>query len=257
LKKRQVDFSGQFAFPFKGLCSQDSDKMWNGSIHRAMLIGLALLVAGCASGRGGSISYDAANFGAPDKPKVAKVDDLYRLAPLDTVTVSVYQVPDLSHDYQIDQSGRLTMPLIGRVDAVGIGTTDLANAIAQRLDEKYLRNPNVVVSLKESASQVVTIDGSVHQPGIYPATAPLTLVQVVALARGTDELANPHRVAIFRTIGGKRMAAAFDLTSIRRGEMADPSIYPGDTIVVDGSGVKKAQRNILQSLPLASIFMAL
>ena len=230
---------------------------WNGSIRRVMLVGLAMLVAGCASSRGGHIPYDVADFGTPDAPKVAKADDMYKLAPLDTVTVSVYQVPDLSRDYQIDQSGRITMPLIGRVDAVGVGTTELGAAIAKRLDAKYLRSPNVVVALKESASQVVTVDGSVRQPGIYPATAQLSLVQVVALARGTDDLANPRRVAIFRTIGGKRMAAAFDLTSIRRGEMKDPQVVPGDTVVVDGSGVKKTQRDILQSLPLASIFLAL
>jgi polysaccharide export outer membrane protein len=230
---------------------------WNRSIRRAMLAGLAMLVAGCSSSRGGQIPYDVADFGTPDAPKVAKVDDMYKLAPLDTVTVSVYQVPDLTRDYQIDQSGRITMPLIGRVDAVGVGTTELSTIIAKRLDEKYLRNSNVVVSLKESASQVVTVDGSVRQPGIYPATTPLSLVQVIAAARGTDDLANPRRVAIFRTIGGKRMAAAFDLTSIRRGEMQDPAVYPGDTVVVDGSGVKKTQRDILQSLPLASIFLAL
>lgn len=230
---------------------------WNGSIGRAIVIGLAMLLAGCASGRGGSIPYSVNDFGAPDVPKVASVDDSYKLAPLDTVSVAVYQVPELSRDYLIDQSGRITMPLIGRVDAVGVGTTELGNAIARRLDEKYLRNPNVVVTLKDSASRVVTVDGSVRQPGIYPAIGTLSLVQVVALARGTDEFANPRRVAIFRTIDGKRMAAAFDLTSIRRGEAEDPPIYPGDTVVVDGSGVKKAQRSILQSLPLASIFLAL
>jgi polysaccharide biosynthesis/export protein len=229
----------------------------NRSVRRATLVGLTLLTAGCASSRGGHIAYDAPGFGVPDAPKVAKADDMYKLAPLDTVTISVYQVPDLSHDYQIDQSGRITMPLIGRVDAVGMGTTELGTLIAKKLDEKYLRDPNVVVALKESASQVVTVDGSVRNPGIYPATAPLSLVQVVALARGTDDLANPRRVAIFRTIGGKRMAAAFDLTSIRRGEMKDPPVYPGDTVVVDGSGVKKAQRDLLQSLPLATIFLAL
>lgn len=230
---------------------------WNGSICRAMIIGLALLAAGCGSTRGGSIPYDTGNFGMPDAPKVAAADDTYKLAPLDTVTVSVYQVDNLSRDYIIDQSGRITMPLIGRVDAVGVGTTELGHMIEKRLAEKYLRDPNVVVSLKNSASRVVTVDGSVRQPGIYPALGPLSLVQVVALARGTDELANPRRVAIFRTIEGKRMAAAFDLTRIRRGEEKDPDIYPGDTVVVDGSGVKKAQRDILQNLPLASIFFAL
>ncbi len=229
---------------------------WNGSIGRLMMVGLALLVAACGSSRGGSIAYEPADFGTPDAPKVAAVDDAYKLAPLDTVTVSVYQVPDLSRDFVIDQSGRITMPLIGRVDAVGVGTNELGDTIARKLAEKYLRDPNVTVALKDSASRVVTVDGSVRQPGIFPAVTALTLVQAIALARGTDDLANPRRVAIFRTIGGKRMAAAFDLTSIRRGEMADPQVYPGDTVVVDGSGVKKAQRDVLQALPLASIFLA-
>jgi polysaccharide export outer membrane protein len=230
--------------------------MGRGSTSRMLVFGPALFLAACSGTRGGDIPYDVAGFGMPDAPKVSAVDDTYKLAPLDTVTIAVFQVPDLSRDYPIDQSGRLTMPLLGRVDAVGVSTSELGKRIEQRLNEKYLRNPNVTVTLKESASRVVTVDGSVRQPGIYPATGPLSLMQVVALARGTDELANPRRVAIFRTIEGKRMAAAFDLTSIRRGTDKDPPIFPGDTVVVDGSGVKKAQRDVLQSLPLASIFFA-
>ena len=230
---------------------QDDDTMKSAFVRLLAVIGLGLLLAACASTRGGNISYDSTNFGMPDAPVVASVDDLYKLAPLDVITVMVFQAPDISRDYQIDQSGRITMPLIGRVDAVGVSTGELGTVIEQRLGQKYMRDPNVTVSLKESRSRVVTVDGSVRKPGIYPATAPLTLVQVVALASGTDELANPRRVAIFRTIGGKRTAAAFDLTDIRRGEEQDPSVYPGDTIVVDGSGVKKAQRELLQTLPFA------
>ena len=228
-----------------------------GLVGRILMVGLVLLLAACASSRGGSIPYNVENFRAPDAPKVVAVDDTYKLAPLDTVMVNVFQVADLSHDYVIDQSGRLTMPLLGRVDAVGLSTTELGNQIAHRLDEKYLRNPSVTVALKDSASRVVTVDGSVRAPGIYPAVRDLSLVQVIALAKGTDDLANPRRVAIFRIIDGQRKAAAFDLTSIRRGQAKDPVVYPGDTVVVDGSGLKKAQRDILQSLPLASIFLAL
>jgi polysaccharide export outer membrane protein len=220
---------------------------------RIMVVGLALLLAACSGTRGGAIPYNVSNFGVPDGPKVSAVDDAYKLAPLDTVNVTVFQVGDISRDYSIDQSGRITMPLVGRVDAVGLSTTELAKAIERRLDEKYLRNPNVTVSLKESGSRVVTVDGSVRQPGIYPAVGALTLVQVVALARGTDEFANPKRVAIFRTIEGKRMAAAFDLTRIRRGTEPDPQIYPGDTVVIDGSALKKAQRDLLQALPLTGL----
>jgi polysaccharide export outer membrane protein len=50
------------------------------------------------------------------------------------------------------------------------------------------------------------------------------------------------------------MAAAFDLTDIRRGKAEDPRIYSGDIVVVDGSSVKQAQRDILQTLPILSIF---
>jgi polysaccharide export outer membrane protein len=226
-------------------------------ISRVLIIGLALLLVACASGRGGSIAYNSPAFGAPDAPKVVAADDAYKLAPLDTVTVTVFQVLDLSKDYVVDQSGRLTMPLLGHVSAVGLTTAELEKTIAKGLDAKYLRNPNVTVALKSSVSRVFTVDGSVRQPGVYELNSSMSLVQAIAVAKGTDELANPHRVAIFRMISGRRSAAAFDLTSIRRGEAADPTIYAGDTIVVDGSGVKAAQRTFLQSLPLASIFLAL
>ena len=229
--------------------------MTSGSVCRVMMIGLAVLLSGCG-GRGGRIPYDVGNFGPPDAPKLAAVDESYRLAPLDTVTVKVFGVPDLSQDYQVDQSGRLSMPLLDRVDAVGLSTSDLAKLIARRLNEKFLRDPNVTVALKESASRIVTIDGSVKNPGVFSYTNnSLTLMQAVALARGTDDSANPHRVAIFRMIDGKRMAAAFDLTRIRRGDAQDPTIYPGDTIVVDGSGLKKAQRDLLQTVPLVGLFI--
>lgn len=229
----------------------------NRSMRQLLVFGMALLLAACAVTRGGDIAYDRKDFGAPDAPTVSAVDDTYKLAPLDTVNIVVFQAPDLSRDYAIDQSGRLTMPLIGRVDAVGVSTTQLGRTIATRLNERYLRDPNVTVALKDSASRVVTIDGSVKQPGTYAATRPLTLVQSIALARGIDEVANPRRVAIFRTIGGRRMAAAFDLVNIRRGKQDDPPVYPGDTVIVDGSALKKTQKDLLQALPLASLFVAL
>ena len=227
-----------------------SSNRWPGALV------IALSLSACAASRGGSIPYNVPNFNAPDAPRPIVAADSYKLAPLDTVAVTVFQVPDLSQNYEIDLSGNLVMPLIGNVSAIGLSTTELAGVIRKRLSDKYLNNPNVTATLKSSASRVVTVDGSVRQPGVFQATGPLTLLQAVALARGTDDLANPRRVAIFRTIGGKRMAAAFDLTDIRRGKQADPAIYAGDAVVVDGSGVKKAQRDALQALPLASIFMA-
>ncbi len=79
-------------------------------------------------------------------------------------------------------------------------------------------------------------------------------MQAVALAGGVTEDANARRIAVFRTIGGQRQAAAFDLVGIRRGEVTDPKIYPGDIIVVDGNSVKAAYRQLLNSFPMLSIF---
>jgi polysaccharide export outer membrane protein len=94
----------------------------------------------------------------------------------------------------------------------------------------------------------------VKEGGSFPVGGPISLIQAVAMAKGTDEDANPRRVAVFRTIGGQRQAAAFDLTSIRRGQSPDPPIYPGDIIVVDGGSVKSKTKQILQAIPLLAIF---
>ena len=100
----------------------------------------------------------------------------------------------------------------------------------------------------------MTVDGAVREGGSFNVAGPISLIQAVAMAKGTSEDANARRVAVFRTIGGQRQAAAFDLTAIRRGQSPDPQIYPGDIVVVDGSSVKATQKAILQSIPLLSIF---
>ena len=74
------------------------------------------------------------------------------------------------------------------------------------------------------------------------------------LTGGTSPDANARRVAVFRQIDGRRQAAAFDLASIRRGEMPDPPVYAGDIVVVDGSSLKQVQKQILNSMPILSIF---
>ena len=100
----------------------------------------------------------------------------------------------------------------------------------------------------------MTVDGSVNRAGSFPVNGPTTLMQAIAAAGGTGPDANPRRVAIFRQISGKRQAAAFDLTSIRRGEAEDPQVYAGDIVVIDGSSTKALQRQLLNSMPLLSIF---
>jgi polysaccharide export outer membrane protein len=173
---------------------------------------------------------------------------------MDTLTVNVYRVTDLSGDYIVDLRGNISMPLVGDVVAAGESPEELSKALEEKLGQKYLQDPDVSVAIKESAARNVTVDGAVAKAGSYPVIGPMTLIQAVALAGGTAENANPHRVAVFRTIGGQRQAAAFDLASIRHGEMDDPPIYPGDIVVVDGSKIKETLKQLFQSSPLLSIF---
>ena len=214
---------------------------------------LGLLLTACAEGRGGPIPYDI-SLPAPDAPSVVPLETGYRIAPLDKLEIKVLKVGDLSGDYNVDLAGNISMPLIGEVRAVNLTTADLDRELTSKLGEKYLENPDVSVGIKESTSRVVTVDGAVKQSGAFPTVGTTSLMRAVALAGGVTEDANPRRVAVFRTVSGQRQAAAFDLTAIRRGQMDDPKIYPGDIIVVDGSAIKQSFKQILQGFPLLSIF---
>lgn len=219
-----------------------------------LLLAPAFVLGGCADKRGGEIPYDASHFTAPDPVAVVAAENAYRTGPGDTLTIVVMRVPDLSGDATIDPSGDVTMPLIGKVPAIGKTTDQLAGEITGRLSAKYLQNPEVRVALKASSSQHVTVDGSVASPGIYPIVGSTTLLQAIATAKGTSPDANARKVAVFRTINGQRQAAAFDLTDIRRGKAPDPPIFGNDVIVVDGSVSKARFKDLLSTLPLISIF---
>jgi polysaccharide export outer membrane protein len=215
----------------------------------------AVIVAGCVDKRGGSIPYNVSNFGIPDSPSPAQLDASYRIAPMDTLSVKVFGMDDLSGDYQVDLLGNISMPLIGEVAATNLTPAQLDSILTEKYSEKYLRNPDISVGVKEAAGHVITVDGAVRKGGAFPVLGPMTLMQAVALAGGADQqTANMRRVAVFRTIDGKRQAAAFDLLSIQRGEMADPPVYSGDIIIVDGSSIKDTQRKFFQTFPLFAIF---
>jgi len=212
-----------------------------------------LVLAACADTRGGSIPYDQP-LAAPDEVTFQTLANDYKIAPMDKLTIKIFKMEDLTGDYDVDLAGNISLPLVGQIQAANLTTAQLDDQLTQKLGDKYLEHPDVSVAIKSSTAHVVTVDGAVKDGGSFPVAGPTSLIRAIAMAKGTTEDANARRVAVFRTIGGKRQAAAFDLTSIRRGEAPDPEIFPGDIIVVDGSKVKAAQKTILQSIPLLAIF---
>jgi polysaccharide export outer membrane protein len=211
------------------------------------------LVAACADTRGGTIPYDRP-LAAPDEVTFQTLESNYKIAPMDKLAIKVFKMEDLTGEYDVDLAGNISLPLIGQLKAANLTTEQLDDQLTQKLGEKYLEHPDVSVAIKSSTAHVVTVDGAVKDGGSFPVGGPTSLIRAVAMAKGTTEDANARRVAVFRTIGGQRQAAAFDLTAIRRGEAPDPQIYPGDIVVVDGSRVKAVQKQLLQTIPLLAIF---
>jgi polysaccharide export outer membrane protein len=213
----------------------------------------SLILASCFDTRGGSIAYDKP-LAPPDEVVFQTLGTNYKIAPMDKLAIKVFKMEDLTGDYQVDLSGNISLPLIGQVQAANLTTEQLDDELTQKLGDKYLEHPDVSVAIKSSTAHVVTIDGAVAQAGSYPVGGPTSLIRAIAMAKGTTEDANARRVAVFRTVAGQRQAAAFDLTAIRRGEAPDPEIFPGDIVVVDGSKIKAAQKQLFQTFPLLSIF---
>lgn len=225
--------------------------------HRGLIACLALAglaLSGCAS-RGGSVPYNPANFGPPDVEVQNLPLSQQRLAPADKLSVTVFQVEDLSGEFIVDPQGNVELPLIGRIAAQGKTAQELDQEITERLAGRYLRNPDVQVAVLERAEQTITVEGSVEEPGVLPIRGSTTLLRAVALAKGTSDDANPARVIVFRTIDGEQMHAAFDLRAIRRAEAEDPAIYGNDIIVVDGSRSRSLFRDIVSALPVLGIFV--
>jgi polysaccharide export outer membrane protein len=188
---------------------------------------------------------------ASAQPSSANAD--YRIGPLDLLTVTAQHVPELTAvDARVSGSGVITLPLVGDVVATGRSAEELQRDIADKLDQ-YLQAPQVMVFIKEYASQRVTVEGEVNQPGIFPIQGRTTLLQALALAHGTTQVAKLQNVAVFRSVDGKMLAAAYNLKDIRAGKQPDPEVYGNDLIEVDTSRARQMYRDFLQAVPFIAL----
>lgn len=193
---------------------------------------------------------DSQSLPPPTRGDLTASDRPALIGPLDTIQVDVFNVPDLSREMQVDASGRIAMPLVGTVDARGKTAQELAEAVETALRGRYVRNPEVTINIKSSVSQVVTIDGQVVEPGLYPVTNQMTLLRVIASAKGLSEFARQEDVVILRTVDGHKMAGLYNIEAIRRGAYDDPAVYANDVIVVGDSPQRRLFRDIVSVAPL-------
>lgn len=223
---------------------------------RVVTAALALALSACAS-TPAVLQHSQVpvvqNQGLPNPARADLLDNTrpYQIAPLDTLSVNVFAIEDLSRDgVQVDAGGRLSYPLIGSLTAAGMTPEELAGEIAGRLRGNLVRDPQVTVNVTRTVSQVVTVDGQVRNPGLYPVFGRMTLQRAVATAGGLGEYADLEDVVVFRTVDGQRMAGLYNLGMIRAGAYGDPEIFSNDIVIVGDSQSRRMFRTLVQSSSL-------
>jgi polysaccharide biosynthesis/export protein len=226
-------------------------------LRRLLLFTLILALGACASRGNKHLGGDPSikvvqgdSMPAPDRTDLVGNDRPYLIGPFDKLVIDVFGIDELSKkEVQTDASGRISFPLAGVVEAAGKTPGEVEQMLEQLLSTRFVRNPQVTVNLKETVSQVITVDGQVKEPGLYPVIGRMTLMRAVATAKGTAEFAKLDDVVIFRTVKGQRMAALYNLRSIRNGAYGDPEVFANDVVVVGDSKARRMFKDALQILP--------
>lgn len=227
-------------------------------LYKKMMTGLLLASAlgGCATSGsiGGSPDVRVLNQAELPLPSISDYRGAarpYALGAYDKLRIDVAGLPELSlEEVQTDAGGNISVPLAGTIQIGGMTPIEASRAIEDQLRAAHVRDPKVSVNLRETNSQVVTIEGEVDKPGQYPALGKMTLLGLVARAEGTSEFARLKEVIIFRTVDSQRYAAMYDLGAIRRGAYADPEVFANDVVVVGDSPQRRLFRDLLQVIPL-------
>jgi polysaccharide biosynthesis/export protein len=168
----------------------------NGRRRAASLAALALAVAAvCASSinaqqrRGEpqpeqpAIQSSASEMGNAKILTAAEKD--YRISAGDVIQLQIEDAPELSHNYRVNSSGYIEMPVLGLVEAQRRTTFELARQITKGLrDEEYLNTPSVLVTIKQYNSQTFLVQGSVRSPGVYQTEGRPSLLTMIGLAGG-------------------------------------------------------------------------
>jgi polysaccharide export outer membrane protein len=178
-----------------------------------------------------------------------------RIRPGDKLAIRVFSEPELSKDdYVVDGSGFLQVPLVGQLPAAGSSPEDLRLDLTRRLAQRFIRDPQVSVTIAERAKANFAVEGQVEKPGVYEADASTTLLAALAQAGSPNRTARHDEIMVFRVIDGKRLGARFNIDDIRHGRADDPQIIGGDTVVVGYSRSKGFWRDVRETAPILNLF---
>jgi polysaccharide export outer membrane protein len=170
-----------------------------------------------------------------DKKKPAQaptaVNDEYRVGPGDKLRVEVYKDPQLSQSVQVRPDGKITLPLIGDMEATGRTPIELRDTITTSLKD-YVNNPTVTVIVVEALASQVYVMGEVTHPGTIQLYGPTTILQALAMAGGFKEFANTKDVKVLRPNKGNIETLRFNYKDVINGDAKPFYLRSGDTVIV-------------------------
>lgn len=223
----------------------------------ALSTGLAVVLAGCSTGPSARVGLvdNTPDPALGQQDYSAAESGTYILRPSDVVSVTVFLEPDLSiTSVPVGADGNLSMPLIGAIKVDGMTTRELEIAVAERLEKADIRTPRVSANVMQFGSHLVTVEGSVEKPGMYPFRPGTRLSGAIALASGLKREAKLKEVAVFRQTSRGMAVAKFDYGAVRAGTMLDPVLLPSDRVVVGTSGLSLFWQDLVKTLPAFALF---
>ena len=159
--------------------------------------------------------------------------EAYRIDIGDVLEINVWKEEELTRQVFVRLDGRISLPLVGDVTAAGMTPMELSKAIAVKLSE-IMEEPSVSVLLTESNSRVYYMVGNINEPGPYPISTPINLLQAIAKAGGLGEWAEKDEIIIVRRSSGKDEMLSFDYDKFIKGKdlAQNIMIQYGDTVIV-------------------------
>ena len=163
------------------------------------------------------------------KPPKGYVDT--RVGPGDVLEVKVLG-ERLPTSYRVEPDGTIDFPFVRLIKVTGLTPPQIARAIAKKLSNGYLRNPQVHVFVKEYKSKRITIFGQVKKAGIYPYRDNMDIVEAITLAGGFTEMADRNATTLTRIVANRKHRIRVKVKDIGEGRIQNFMLRPGDVIYV-------------------------
>jgi len=194
---------------------------WFSRVPRLGFVVLALAATACSTPPRRSIAVG--EVGPPED----------RIGIDDTFDVRVYGETELSGTFRVATDGTIDYPLAGRMQVAGLRTGQIQQLLVAKLKGPYLKEPQVVVTVKDRNSQKISVLGQVAKPGQVPYYPNMTIVDAIASAGGFTGIAAKNSVNLRREVAGKIEMKIFPVADISEGRSPNVTVLPGDVLVVD------------------------